>query len=111
MWFRTRAVRSHWHLTFIGLDQHFRPRHSIADAIGTTAPQAQGVRVKNIIRENTPWLVPADSPGKRTLAPQLVEAAVLRLRWISLICAVLAALLAHLGDWLQPETGRFLKGP
>jgi eukaryotic-like serine/threonine-protein kinase len=110
MWFRTRAVRSHWHLTFIGLDQHFRPMHSIADAIGTTAPQAQGVRVKKIIRANTPWLVPADSPGKRTLAPQLVEAAVLRLRWIGLICAVLAALLAHLGDWLQPETGRFLKG-
>jgi serine/threonine-protein kinase len=70
-----------------------------------------GVRLKKIIRENTPWLVPADSPGKRTLAPQLVEAAVLRLRWIGLICAVLAALLAHLGDWLQPETGRFLKGP
>jgi serine/threonine-protein kinase len=79
--------------------------------IGTTAPQAQGVRVKNIIRANTPWLVPADSAGKRTLAPQLVEAAVLRLRWISLICAVLTALLVYLERLLQPEIGQFLKGP
>jgi len=79
--------------------------------MGKTAPQAQGVRLKNIIRANTPWLVPADPPGKRTLAPQLVEAAVLRLRWISLICAVLTAVLVYLEALLQPEIGPFLKGP
>jgi serine/threonine-protein kinase len=40
----------------------------------------------------------------------MVEAAVTRLRWISLTCAVLAGLLVYLEGLLQPESRALLKG-
>jgi serine/threonine-protein kinase len=40
-----------------------------------------------------------------------VEAAVLRLGWISLICAAITAMAVCLEGWLQPEVGKLLKDP
>lgn len=67
--------------------------------------------MQQVVRASTPWAVLTDSPEKRTRAPQVVEAAVVRLRWISLTCAVMTALLVYLESRLQPETEGLLKGP
>jgi eukaryotic-like serine/threonine-protein kinase len=66
--------------------------------------------LKRVVRGSTAGTVQPDSREKHTLDPQMVEAAVTRLRWISLTCAVLAGLLVYLEGLLQPETRALLKG-
>jgi serine/threonine-protein kinase len=67
--------------------------------------------VQQVVRASTPWAVQTESPAKRTLSPQIVEAAGTRLRWISLTCAVLTALLVFVERRLQPELDGLLRGP
>lgn len=64
-----------------------------------------------VVRASTPWAVRTDGPEKRTIAPQVVEAAALRLRWISLACAVLAAVLIYVEHRLQPEFAGLVETP
>ncbi|MBL8292489.1 MAG: serine/threonine protein kinase [Bryobacterales bacterium] len=56
-------------------------------------------------------MVQTDSAAKHTLAPQMVEAAVSRLGWISLICAAIIGFAVYLEGRLQPEVGELLKDP
>ena len=65
--------------------------------------------MEEVVPAVTRWAVRTDLPLTPTLAPQVVEAAVLRLRWISLSCAVLTGLLVYLDGLLQPETAGLLK--
>ncbi len=67
--------------------------------------------MRQVVRASTPGAVQTDSAEKHTLAPQMVEAAVLRLRWISLICAAITGLAVYLEGRLQPEVGELLKDP
>ena len=48
--------------------------------------------MEKVVPAITRWAVRTDLPRTPTLAPQVVEAAVLRLRWISLTCAVMTGL-------------------
>jgi serine/threonine-protein kinase len=66
--------------------------------------------LKHLVRAITSE-VPREAPERQTLAPQMVEAAVLRLRWISLTCAVLTSFLVYLEGWLQPEASDLFGGP
>jgi serine/threonine-protein kinase len=63
------------------------------------------------MRPATPWEIQTEASAKPTLAPQLVEDAVVRLYWICLFCAVLAACSAVLQSLLQPEIVQRLKDP
>ena len=65
--------------------------------------------MEKVVPAVTRWAVRTDLPLTPTLAPQVVEAAVLRLRWISLSCAVLTGLSVYLDGLLQPETAGLLK--
>lgn len=67
--------------------------------------------MRQVFRASTPVAVQKDSAEKHTLAPQMVEAAVSRLRWISLTCAAITGLAVYLEGWLQPEIGELLKDP
>ena len=67
--------------------------------------------MRQVVRASTPVSVQTDPEVKPTLAPQVVEAAVSRLRWVSLICAVVTVLAVYLEGWLQPEIGELLKDP
>lgn len=67
--------------------------------------------MRQVIRASAPGAVQTDSEAKHTLAPQMVEAAVLRLGWVSLICAALIGTAVYLESRLQPEVGKLLKDP
>jgi eukaryotic-like serine/threonine-protein kinase len=67
--------------------------------------------LRQVVRAGTPVTVQTDSTQGHTLAPQMVEAAVSRLRWISLTCAAVTGLAVYLEGWLQPEIGKILKDP
>ncbi len=67
--------------------------------------------MKQVVRASTPGAVQLDSAEKQTFAPQMVEAAVLRLRWISLACAAITGLAVYLEARLQPEVSEQLKDP
>ena len=67
--------------------------------------------MRQVVRASTQGGVQADSADRDTLAPQMVEAAVLRLRWISLTCAAITGLATYLEGRLQPEIGELLKDP
>jgi len=62
--------------------------------------------MERIIAARTRRMVRKDLPKTKTLNPQMVEAAILRLGWISLTCAILVVLLGYLDSRLQPETPR-----
>lgn len=67
--------------------------------------ESKGDRVTQLLRQTTPFSAQSVAVA-RTLAPVVVENAVLRLRWISLSCAVLTVALLLLETWLQPEVLR-----
>jgi len=57
-----------------------------------------------IVRSSTPWEIQTEPAASRqTLAPQMVEDAVLRLYWVCLFCACLAAFSAVFQSFLQPD--------
>src|SRR5579884_1945606 len=66
----------------------------------------QEFKLAYVVRATTtPGPGHTEAPEKHSnLSPQLVDAAVSRLCWITLICAVLAGSLVYLQRWLQPET-------
>ncbi len=64
-----------------------------------------------VVRPGTPWAVQTESLQKQTLAPQLVESAAMRLRWISLICAVSVTILVFVQRWLQPDLAGLSRTP
>jgi serine/threonine-protein kinase len=55
-------------------------------------------------------VIRTDSAEKQTLDPRMVDAAIARLRWVSLTCAVLTGLLVYLEALLQPENRHVLRG-
>lgn len=67
--------------------------------------------MKQIVQGATPFGDGSDLGHSRSLSPQLVESAVLRLRWVSLICATMTMLLLLLQGWLQPEISRLQSQP
>jgi len=67
--------------------------------------------VRQVVQGDTTWVVQTHPPEKGSLSLQMVEAAALRLRWISLICALMTGLAVYLEGQLQPEVGRLLKDP
>ncbi len=68
--------------------------------------------MRQVLRENTPWAVQTGGTAKQqTLAPQIVESAVVRLCWICFICAALIVLSAFIQRSLQPEIAGLLKEP
>jgi len=64
-----------------------------------------------LVRASTSWPGRGEAAQRETLAPQMVEAAVTRLRWISLLCAVLGTIIIFLARWLQPETTTLVNSP
>lgn len=64
-----------------------------------------------VVRASTPWAVQTEAPERRTLPPEMVEAAALRLRWIAVCCATLTALLILVERQLQPEMAGVLQQP
>lgn len=60
---------------------------------------------------DTPWEVQTDTLLKQTLAPQMMESAVMRLCWVCLLCAILSAFSIFFQSWLQPEDAGSLRYP
>ena len=67
--------------------------------------------MRQVVRASEPGAVQTDTAKRPNLAPQTVEAAVLRLGWISLICAAITGMAVVLEGRLQPEVGEILKDP
>lgn len=67
--------------------------------------------MRKIVQGDTTWVVQTHSQEKRSLTFQTVQAAVLRLRWISLTCALMTGLAVYLEGQLQPEVGKLLTHP
>jgi serine/threonine protein kinase len=67
--------------------------------------------LRQIVRASTPGARHVGSSNKHTLAPQMVEAAVLRLGWISLICVAIVGVAVYLEGLLQPEVSELLTDP
>jgi eukaryotic-like serine/threonine-protein kinase len=71
----------------------------------------KGDCMPQVMHSSAQWEIQTDSSGTRTLPPKLVENAVMRLYWVSLVCAVLAASSAVLQSQLQPEMTAVLRNP
>ncbi|MFB3778170.1 MAG: serine/threonine-protein kinase [Bryobacteraceae bacterium] len=57
------------------------------------------------------WPVQPSSAGRLSLAPEVVESAAVRLRWVVLLCAGIAIFAGLVERWLQPEMAGILATP
>ncbi|MFB3778163.1 MAG: serine/threonine-protein kinase [Bryobacteraceae bacterium] len=67
--------------------------------------------MQQVVPASAAWRARTDLRRTPTMAPQVVEDAVLRLRWVSLTCAILIVLLGYMEGRLQPETAKLLREP
>ena len=64
-----------------------------------------------VIRAHSPSSIQTSLLGKETLAPQMVEAAVVRLCWLCIICAFLITVSLLVQSLLQPEMASLIHTP
>lgn len=64
-----------------------------------------------VVHADTPWEIQTDTLLRQTLAPQVVESAVMRLCWVCLLCTVLATFSIFFQSMMQPEFSGAMKNP
>jgi len=67
--------------------------------------------MQEVVRATTPWCVRAEVGQKQPIAPQMIESAAVRLRWVCVLSAVVSGLTVVLQRWFQPEVASQMQNP